>query len=280
MAQPLKFYFDFLNQSSRALYIFLEASKIPFEAIPISMLKESMQATATTTATATTLWRLKTPIQPIRSDALYAVEVNIGFYCLWGLNRNVPISSYYRIIMAELFNYSLSSLSSLFPFHPPEPASPLDWVPFRSLGRSRIDEYLAWQQTNMGVACTDYFQQKWLVPYLQKTRPAENAVNVAGKQLEHTLNDFEQLFLNSRKFMLGNNISFADLSAICEIDQPKSIGFNAFQNRNKLARWYEAVRDELGPYYKDVHAEFEAKLKQSSGSSSQGQQGVAQALKQ
>lgn len=45
-------------------------------------------------------------------------------------------------------------------------------------------------------------------------------VNTASKQLEHTLNDFEQLFLNSRKFILGDNISFADLSAICEIDQP------------------------------------------------------------
>lgn len=37
--QPVKFYFNFLNQSSRALYILLEASKIPFEAIPISILK-------------------------------------------------------------------------------------------------------------------------------------------------------------------------------------------------------------------------------------------------
>lgn len=121
-------------------------------------------------------------------------------------------------------------------------------------------------------------------------------MNVAGKQLEHTLNEFEQLFLNSRKFMLGDNISFADLSAICEIDQPsriiwkyrtychwsiasffflESIGYNAFQNRNKLARWYEAVREELGPHYKEVLGEFESKLKRSGSG-----QGVAQAVKQ
>lgn len=37
--QPIKFYYDFLNQSSRALYILLEASKVPYEAIPISVLK-------------------------------------------------------------------------------------------------------------------------------------------------------------------------------------------------------------------------------------------------
>lgn len=130
-------------------------------------------------------------------------------------------------------------------------------------------------------------------------------VNVASKQLEHTLNDFEELFLNSRKFMLGDNISYADLSAICEIDQPSKyclykfclpqiilafthsilfllllvecIGFNAFKNRNKLARWYDMVREELGPYYKNVHKEFESKLKLNNG---QQQLGEAHALKQ
>lgn len=57
----------------------------------------------------------------------------------------------------------------------------------------------------------------------------------------------------------------------------ESIGYNAFQNRNKLARWYETVREELGPHYKEVLGEFEAKLK---GSGSGQQQGVAQAVKQ
>ena len=37
--QPIKFYYDVLNQSSRALYILLKASKVPYEAIPISILK-------------------------------------------------------------------------------------------------------------------------------------------------------------------------------------------------------------------------------------------------
>lgn len=37
--QPIKFYYDVLNQSSRALYILLEASKIPFEPVQISLLK-------------------------------------------------------------------------------------------------------------------------------------------------------------------------------------------------------------------------------------------------
>lgn len=39
MSQPVKLYFDIINQSSRALYILLAASKIPYEAVPISVLK-------------------------------------------------------------------------------------------------------------------------------------------------------------------------------------------------------------------------------------------------
>jgi len=72
--------------------------------------------------------------------------------------------------------YQLSENVAIFRHLAREKLVPEHWYPRRHLGRSRIDEYLAWQQTNMGVATTEYFQQKWLVPYLQKTRPADNAV--------------------------------------------------------------------------------------------------------
>ncbi|EDW00511.1 glutathione S-transferase theta-3 [Drosophila grimshawi] len=239
MTQPLKFYFDLLNQSSRALYIFLEASKIPFEAIPISMVK--------------------------------------GEHLTGEFRDNV--NRFRKLPAITDHGYQLSESAAIFRHLAREKLVPEHWYPRRHLGRSRTDEYLAWQQSNMTVATTDYFQQKWLVPYLQKTRPSESAVNVAGKQVEHTLNDFEQLFLNSRKFILGNNISYADLSAICEVDQTKAIGFGAFKNRNKLADWYKSVAEELGPYYKSVQKEFNAKLKLNNGQQQQGE-AQAHALKQ
>ncbi|XP_030382017.1 glutathione S-transferase theta-3 [Scaptodrosophila lebanonensis] len=239
MTQPVKFYFDFLNQSSRALYILFEASKIPFEAIPISMLK--------------------------------------GEHLTGEFRDNV--NRFRKLPAITDHGFQLSENVAIFRHLSREKLVPEHWYPRRHLGRSRIDEYLAWQERHMGVACTDYFQQKWLVPYLQKTRPGDNAVSLARKQLDHTLNDFETLFLNSRKFMIGDNISYADLNAICEIDQPKSIGYNPFQNRNKLARWYEAVRDELGLYYKNVHDEFERNLKLRNAEQS-GAQARARALEQ
>lgn len=52
---------------------------------------------------------------------------------------------------------------------------------------------------------------------------------MAEKQLNRTLNDFESLFLNKKNFMIGDSVSYADLMAICEIDQPSK-----FQNYLKL----------------------------------------------
>lgn len=37
MAQPLKFYYDFMSQPARALYMFLKLNNIPFEKCPISI---------------------------------------------------------------------------------------------------------------------------------------------------------------------------------------------------------------------------------------------------
>ncbi|KAH8300920.1 hypothetical protein KR044_004473 [Drosophila immigrans] len=240
MTQSLKFYFDFLNQSSRALYIFLEASKIPFEAIPISMVKGEH---------------------------------------LTGEFRD-KVNRFRKLPAITDHGYQLSESVAIFRHLSREKLVPEHWYPRRQLGRSRTDEYLAWQQTNMDVACTDYFQQKWLIPHLQKTRASDTAINTAGKHLEGALNDFEQLFLSSHNFILGENISFADLSAICEIDQTKSVGFSTFKNRHKLSRWYNLVRDELGPYYKNVHDQFDAALKQSNQREQRQGEVQAHALKQ
>lgn len=221
MSQPIKFYFDLLNQSSRALYILLEASKVPFEAIPISTLKGEH---------------------------------------LTGEFRD-KVNRFRKLPAITDHGFQLSESIAIFRHLAREKLVPEHWYPRRNFKASRIDEFLEWQQRNMGLACNQFFEEKWLVPYLQKTQANHNTVEIATKRLEHSLNDFENLFLNSHKFMIGNAVSFADLMAICDIDQPKSIGYNPFKNRTKLTRWYHSVQDELGTHYKEVTGEFENKLK-------------------
>ncbi|XP_053948127.1 glutathione S-transferase theta-3 [Anastrepha obliqua] len=219
--QPIKFYFDFLNQSSRALYVFMEASKIPFEAIPISILKGEH---------------------------------------LTGEFRD-KVSQFKRLPVIKDENFLLAESVAIFRHLNREKIVPEHWYPRRNFGRSRVDEFLEWQQRNMGLASSNYFKQKWLLPVLDKTSPDEKNINIATERLNQCLKDFENLFLHKNKFVIGDNISYADLMAICEIDQPKFIGFNPFNHHPKLYQWYEKVRDELGPYYKHVADEFDNKIK-------------------
>lgn len=219
--QPIKFYFDVLSQPCRALYILLEAAKIPYEAIPVNLLKgEHMTKEFGEKAN-----RFKKV--PAINDHGFQLTESVAI--LRHLNR--------------------------------EKIVPEHWYPRRNLARSRIDEYMEWQQTNMRPACSSYFQQKWLLPVVNKTPASEYDINLAAKRLDHTIEEFERGFLNSHKFMVSRNISFADLLAICEIDQPVTLGYDPFTNRAKLTQWYEVVREELGPIYKEVHAEFVHKLK-------------------
>lgn len=221
--QPIKFYFDILSQPCRALYILMEAAKIPYEAIPVNLLKGEHMTKE------------------------FAEKVNRF--------KKVPVINDHGFKLTE----SVAILRHLNR----EKIVPEHWYPRRDLSRSRIDEYLEWQQTNMRPACSSYFQVKWLLPTVNKTRPNEDDINMAAKRLDHTITEFENGFLKSHKFMVGRNISFADLLAICEIDQPVSVGYDPFTNRAKLTQWYEVVRNELGPIYKEIHEEFEHKLKQT-----------------
>ncbi|XP_039962709.1 glutathione S-transferase theta-1 [Bactrocera tryoni] len=219
--QPVKFYFNFLDQSSRALYILLEASKIPFEAIPISILKGE------------------------HLTGEFRDKVS-QFKCLPVINDE---------------KLSLVGSITIFRHLNREKIVPEHWYPRRNYGRSRIDEFLEWQQRNTAMACGNYFQQKWLSPILNKASPDDKNVSVLTECLNQNLKNFENHFLNKNKFVIGENISYADLMAICEIDQPKFIGFDPFNHHPKLGKWYDRVREELGPYYKKVAIEFDNKLR-------------------
>jgi len=221
MTQPVKFYFDLLSQPCRALYIFLEAAKIPFEAVPISLLKGEH---------------------------------------LTGEFRD-KVSRFKKLPAINDHGFQLSESIAILRHLSREKLVPEHWYPRKNLVRSRIDEFMEWQHLNLHYSTTDYYRQKWLLPTLTRTRPCEELVNQSIKRLENSLTEFESQWLKSHDFMIGSNLTIADLLAICQIDQPKIIGYNPFKNRKNLIRWYELVRESLGPHYIDAVQEFEAKIK-------------------
>lgn len=99
-----------------------------------------------------------------------------------------------------------------------------NWYPSNLEARARIDEYLEWQHSNTRTTCSNYFILKYLKPRVAGKAPGDDQIIAsAQKQMEHTLDDIERYWLkdsDSKPFIAGEGLSFADLLAACELEQP------------------------------------------------------------
>lgn len=96
------------------------------------------------------------------------------------------------------------------------------WYPKDAKIRARIDEYLEWQHVNTRQTCTQYFVLGYLKPRtIGKTPDDDQIIASAEKQMSKTLDLIENLWLKPGHFISGTNkLSFADVLAACEIEQP------------------------------------------------------------
>ncbi|NXX77479.1 GSTT1 transferase, partial [Urocolius indicus] len=124
--------------------------------------------------------------------------------------------------------------------------TPDHWYPSDLQKRARVDEYLSWQHTNVRAKGSKFFLTKVLLPLiLGQTLPPEKLEGVT-EELNIVLKQFEEKFLQDKPFIIGNEISLADLVAVVELMQPVSAGYDLFEERPKLAEWRRRVEDALG----------------------------------
>ena len=64
--------------------------------------------------------------------------------------------------------------------------------------------------------------------------------------------------------MTGDEISVADLFAICEIMQPWSAGFDVSLTRPRLAEWMTEVMKKTQPHFDEAHA-YNKKVRETMG---------------
>ena len=63
----------------------------------------------------------------------------------------------------------------------------------------------------------------------------------------------ETYFLKDHKFICGDEISIADLQAVCELTQFWVAGSDPCEGRPTIARWMGEVQSTLGPSFDEVH---------------------------
>lgn len=129
------------------------------------------------------------------------------------------------------------------------------WYPKDIRSRALVDEYLEWQHNNTRMTCAMYFQSKWLIPLMSGKPPVEDRVRLFKTHMEKTLDLLENTWLESteKPFLTSTEISFADILAACELEQPRIADYDPFEGRPRLSAWYKKVKELTNPFYDEAH---------------------------
>lgn len=213
----IKYYFDLMSQPSRALYIFLKITKTPVEYVKVDLKKAE---------------HLTNEFKAInRFQKVPCIVTDDGFK----LSESVAI-----------LRYIIETRNDI----------PDHWYPKDLKSRALVDEYLEYQHNAVRLPCAMYFQSKFLIPMLSGKPVNEQRVKSFQKQMESSLDALENIWLESsdKEFLASKEISFADILAACELEQPSMALYqDTFTGRPKLAKWYEKVKSLTNPFYDDAH---------------------------
>ncbi|XP_023017115.1 glutathione S-transferase theta-1 [Leptinotarsa decemlineata] len=210
----LKLFYDLHSQPSRALFMFLKLSKIPFQSCAVDLLRGEHL-----TKEFKKNYSKFQKVPFIHEDDFFLTE-SIGI--LRYLSRQYPIADH--------------------------------WYPKDSRKQAKVDELLEWQHLNIRLNCSTYFITKFTIPLKTGKDPVPEKVEKAKKYMVKSLSDFEELFLSGDgPFVFGDQISYADLQAACEIEQPRMVGYNPRDYFPKIKTWLENVRKECNPVYDEAH---------------------------
>jgi len=210
----LKLYVDLRSQPCRALHIFLNVTKIPFETIQV--------------------------------DIVAGEHRREEFLKLNPFSK-MPVIEEDGVVLTE----SVAMLRYLVR----EKKLADHWYPSDSKKQARVDEYLEWQHLNARLLCAMYFQHKVAIPRLTKKPVDPVAVDKAFQAMQSTLKQMEEIWLDGgkKKFLLGDEITVADLLGVCELEQPAMAGYDVFALHPILGQWRHRVKQITGSFYEEAH---------------------------
>ncbi|XP_009891531.1 PREDICTED: glutathione S-transferase theta-1-like [Charadrius vociferus] len=124
--------------------------------------------------------------------------------------------------------------------------TPDHWYPSDIKKRAQVDEYLSWHHANIRANAPKTMWIKVLIPlFTGQPLPSEKLQEVM-EGLSTSLKQFEERFLQDKAFIIGSEISLADLVAIVELMQPVGVGCDIFEDRPRLMEWRRRVEDAVG----------------------------------
>nr|XP_054767423.1 glutathione S-transferase theta-1-like [Lytechinus pictus]XP_054767463.1 glutathione S-transferase theta-1-like [Lytechinus pictus] len=212
----VKVYTDFRSQPGRALLIFLKNTKIPFEIVEVNL----------------RVGDHKTP-----------EFVKITPLC------TVPAIQDGDFSMGEtvaIIKYLATKYADLVPDH---------WYPKDLEKRARVDEYMAFHHTGTRGGCCSIFVSEVLVPLYSKGKEhaSDERLTRDKENLTKRLDKLENAFLRDNDWLAGDDISVADVLAVCEMMQNTVNGRDVTEGRPKLRAFLDRVKNRLKPSFDEVH---------------------------
>lgn len=168
-----------MSPPSRALYIFFNKLHIKYEPVKIALRKSEQLTEAYKKVN-----RLQKIPAIIHNDFKLSESVAILHY----LKREKIIPD-----------------TSLYPSEPKELA--------------RMDEYLEWTHNTIRLGGGMMFILKWAMPFITGELPNEKEVAKYQKIYEQSLDTLETGWLDSSEFVAGNQLTYADILAACDVEQ-------------------------------------------------------------
>ncbi|KAJ8415295.1 hypothetical protein AAFF_G00422750 [Aldrovandia affinis] len=131
--------------------------------------------------------------------------------------------------------------------------APEHWYPHQPERRARVDEYTAWHHTNIRPHASKVFIMEVLLPRMMGQPQDPVKMDRALAQLSETLEKLESMFLKRQPFLCGDDITLADLLAICEIMQPLGGSRDILKERPQLVTWKTRVQSALNDSFDEAH---------------------------
>ena len=83
--------------------------------------------------------------------------------------------------------------------------------------------------------------------------PDEKKMEENEKLLKRSLQLLETYFLKGHKFICSDEISIADLQALCELTQYAIADADPCRDRPRLSQWMSDCKSALQPHFDEVH---------------------------
>nr|XP_056715589.1 glutathione S-transferase theta-1-like [Euleptes europaea] len=201
--------------------------------------------------------------QPCRAVYIFAKKNNIPFVVkniemLKGQHFSEEVNKVNvlrKVPVLKDGDYTLEESTAILLYLTRKYNTPSHWYPPDMKKRGRVDEYLAWQHCTIRPSASKILWLKVVIPlFLGQQTPPEKLQD-AIDDLNGSLRKLEDKFLQDKPFIVGTEISLADLVAIVELMQPLGAGWDIFENHPKLLEWRRRVEGTVGKeLFMEAHA--------------------------